>query len=45
MINPRTGLSRGFGFVSYDTPEAVDDAITAMNGFRVCVSYIYVLYM
>lgn len=36
MINPKTGLSKGFGFVSYDTADAVDEAITSMNGFRVC---------
>lgn len=29
-----TGLSRGFGFISYDTFEASDAALAGMNGLR-----------
>lgn len=31
MRDPETGLSKGFGFVSYETFEASDAAIEAMN--------------
>lgn len=31
MRDPDTGLSKGFGFVSYETFEASDAAIDAMN--------------
>ena len=31
MRDPDTGLSKGFGFVSYETFEAADAAIEAMN--------------
>ena len=31
MRDPDTGLSKGFGFVSYETFEASDAAIEAMN--------------
>lgn len=30
-----TGMPRGFGFVSYNTPQAAEQAIAAMNGFEV----------
>lgn len=30
-----TGESKGFGFVSYDSPEAADAAIASMNGFQI----------
>ncbi|KAG3082002.1 hypothetical protein PI124_g19189 [Phytophthora idaei] len=30
-----TGESKGFGFVSYDSAEAADAAITSMNGFQI----------
>lgn len=32
MRDPSSGSSRGFGFVSFDTFEASDAAIEAMNG-------------
>jgi len=46
MRDPDTGESRGFGFISYDTFEASDSALAAMNGQFVCnrpisVSYAY----
>lgn len=36
MRDPETGLSRGFGFVSYDSFDASDAAIEAMNGQFLC---------
>ena len=36
MRDPDTGNSRGFGFVSYDSFEASDAAIEAMNGQFLC---------
>nr|CAD1835379.1 unnamed protein product [Ananas comosus var. bracteatus] len=46
MRDPETGNSRGFGFVSYDSFDASDAAIEAMNGQYLCnrqitVSYAY----
>merc|ERR1711862_404051 len=46
MRDPDTGASRGFGFISYDTFEASDSALAAMNGQFICnrpisVSYAY----
>ncbi|CAH2051323.1 unnamed protein product [Thlaspi arvense] len=46
MLDPDTGNSRGFGFISYNSFEASDDAIEAMNGQYLCnrqitVSYAY----
>eukprot|EP00276_Gloeochaete_wittrockiana_P021935 CAMPEP_0184351442 /NCGR_PEP_ID=MMETSP1089-20130417/43628_1 /TAXON_ID=38269 ORGANISM="Gloeochaete wittrockiana, Strain SAG46.84" /NCGR_SAMPLE_ID=MMETSP1089 /ASSEMBLY_ACC=CAM_ASM_000445 /LENGTH=276 /DNA_ID=CAMNT_0026684793 /DNA_START=86 /DNA_END=912 /DNA_ORIENTATION=+ len=46
MRDPDTGNSRGFGFASYDSFEASDAAIEAMNGQYLCnrpisVSYAY----
>lgn len=35
MINKQTGLSRGFGFVSYQNRADAENAIRAMNGFRI----------
>lgn len=32
MRDPETGLSKGFGFISFDCFEAADSAIEAMNG-------------
>ncbi|CAD8072352.1 unnamed protein product [Paramecium sonneborni] len=32
MRNPETGVSKGYGFVSYDNFESSDGALTAMNG-------------
>ena len=39
MVERDTGRSRGFGFVSYDSPESAALAIKSLNGFavRVCV--------
>ena len=39
MRDPDTGVSRGFGFVSYDSFEASDAAIEAMNGQFLCNRY------
>lgn len=33
--DPHTGLSRGFGFVSYETPESAELAIKQMNGVMI----------
>ncbi|KAG0592764.1 hypothetical protein KC19_1G279200 [Ceratodon purpureus] len=46
MRDPDSGNSRGFGFISYDSFEASDSAIEAMNGQYLCnraitVSYAY----
>lgn len=46
MRDPDSGNSRGFGFISYDSFEASDAAIEAMNGQYLCnrpitVSYAY----
>jgi hypothetical protein len=46
MRDPDTGVSKGFGFVSFDCFEASDAAIEAMNGQFLCnrsitVSYAY----
>lgn len=34
--DPNTGISRGFGFVSYDAFESSDAAVEAMNGQYLC---------
>lgn len=34
-VDKNTGESKGFGFVSYDTPGAADAAIRQMNGFQI----------
>ena len=44
MRDPDTGNSRGFGFVSYDSFEASDAAIEAMNGQFLCNRPISVTY-
>merc|ERR1719258_832677 len=46
MRDPDTGASRGFGFISFDTFDASDAALAAMNGQFICnrpisVSYAY----
>ena len=42
--DPETGASRGFGFVSYDSFEASDAAIEAMNGQFLCNRAVSVMY-
>ena len=32
MRNAETGLSKGYGFVSYDNFESSDNSISSMNG-------------
>jgi len=44
MMDPETGESRGFGFISYDSFEAADRAILAMNGQYLCNRPIQVAY-
>lgn len=44
MRDPDTGESRGFGFVSFDSFEASDAAIEAMNGQYLCNRAITVSY-
>ncbi|PHJ19367.1 rna recognition motif-containing protein [Cystoisospora suis] len=44
MRDPETGISRGFGFISYDTFEASDAALAAMNGQFICNRPIHVSY-
>jgi splicing factor 3B subunit 4 len=34
MRNPETGISKGYGFVSYDNFESSDNALAAMNGIN-----------
>jgi RNA recognition motif-containing protein len=38
MVEKDTGRSRGFGFVSYDSPDAAAWAIKELNGYSVSVS-------
>lgn len=35
FVDRKTSESKGFGFVSYDKPEAAHDAINMMNGFQI----------
>lgn len=37
MVNKTTGLSKGYGFVSFAFHEDAKSAIEAMDGFRVSV--------
>jgi RNA recognition motif-containing protein len=37
MINKATGLSKGYGFVSFSTKAEAAAAIVALDGFRVSV--------
>ena len=44
MCDPETGKSKGFGFIAFDTFEASDTAIAAMNGQYLCGSQIHIQY-
>jgi len=44
MRDPETGASKGYGFVSYDSFEASDNAFNAMNGQYFCNRTIHVSY-
>merc|ERR1711936_1021697 len=35
FIDKMTGMSKGFGFVSYDNPSSASSAISSMNGFAI----------
>ena len=39
MRDKVTGLSKGFGFVSYDSPQAAQMAIQSMNGMQVAYTF------
>lgn len=39
MVEKDTGRSRGFGFVSYDSPDAAALAIKELNGFTVSILF------
>jgi len=43
-MDKESGLSKGFGFVTYDTPESASVAISQMNGFKVGNRYLQVYY-
>ena len=45
MVERDTGRSRGFGFVSYDSPESAALAIKALNGFTVRLIVCLYIYM
>lgn len=44
MVDPETGESRGFAFINYDSFEASDAALEAMNGQYLCNRAINVTY-
>jgi splicing factor 3B subunit 4 len=44
MRDPDTGMSKGFGFISYDSFEAADLAIECMNGQWLCSRQVNVSY-
>lgn len=41
-VDRKTGKSRGFGFVSFDTVEAADKAIESMDGYEIDSSVLQV---
>lgn len=43
MRDPATGISRGFGFVSYATQEEVAKAMSEMNGKVISTKPLYVV--
>lgn len=43
MVEKDTGRSRGFGFVSYDSPESAAAAIKALNGHIVSLLLVIVI--
>jgi hypothetical protein len=45
MVEKETGRSRGFGFVSYDSPDAAALAIKELNGFVVSLTCFYCFFM
>lgn len=45
MVEKDTGRSRGFGFVSYDSPESAAAAIKALNGHIVSLPHCSTLRM
>ena len=44
MINKESGLSRGFGFISFENKESASAAIQQLNGFRLGVKRLKVQY-
>ena len=44
MRDPDTGVSRGYGFVSFDSFESSDDAVNGMSGQYFCNRLIHVSY-
>jgi RNA recognition motif-containing protein len=43
MVEKESGRSRGFGFVSYDSPDAAAIAIKELNGYTVRTIYYWLL--
>lgn len=44
MINKTTGLSKGYGFISFAKQEEAKTAIEEMDGFRVIIYHIIYIY-